>query len=695
MRKQNNYESMNNANIVLKTVLISLYHIGKLYGPALDNLARQYVELKKEKKACEKTNQTEKKIEYIKKQQEVMQEAKKIISPIEEMIANELMQKMELMLYEAPNQTEIVSFRSKKQWIVMILELAEQLDRKEKENRIQNFARKAPILENSYKNQLISTGFISLCLTISLNIFLNMGGIKEHAKTLGMHISECMEWIQEDIESTFETIEDFFGNEEILEVESYEVQFEKISNNKRLSSEEKIRQLLDLNATNYKNTFDAVLEIPDSSYEYKINAIIHSDLVDFRTIYNYLIENKKIPQEPKMKAIANSNRIAYQINFQYLLKDAGLKPSESIEYIVNSKHTYQEKFSFIFNEKSLNFDQKIWSTLLIKDVPFSIIFQDLITTNHKSVTQIIESIIKADIVPFETLFNTLLESKLVREEEFIEAFLSYQSAFHVTTRKDKINYILNTKIAEETKLNIFWEVLDFPTVTEKEKYILDYYEITDVHEFTNLYKKKEKELTIDEQRLLALYKKINEVKIDYIIEHYEMGSIQELYDTVGGVAAESDGTYDDCCGVTSTFFNRITDTKYALVGKNPYLQFIEPGQFAVYYYKTYQKYTQPKSKAYEQIFNTALQAFCDTLYMPYNENCYGEEKIKHDFIEFRSPTEKNFKAELQLTPRGNVYGVHKRGEVIHEDLFKNRDLLSEKDQEILNKGIIRERAVKK
>lgn len=50
MSRQNNHVLNDRTNIVVKAVLISLYRIGSIYGPALDNLARQYVELKKREK---------------------------------------------------------------------------------------------------------------------------------------------------------------------------------------------------------------------------------------------------------------------------------------------------------------------------------------------------------------------------------------------------------------------------------------------------------------------------------------------------------------------------------------------------------------------------------------------------------------------------------------------------------------------
>ena len=127
MSKQNNHVLNDRTNIVVKAVLISLYRIGSIYGPALDNLARQYVELKKEKKA---TNQKQNKIEYSKKQQEIIIEAQKIISPMERI-------------------TEIVPFQAKEQWILDILKAGEELLNKENEIRIKRFAKKAKKIENT------------------------------------------------------------------------------------------------------------------------------------------------------------------------------------------------------------------------------------------------------------------------------------------------------------------------------------------------------------------------------------------------------------------------------------------------------------------------------------------------------------------------------------------------------------------
>lgn len=695
-------EVLNNTNIVVKLVLYSLYNIGKLYGPALDHLTKQYTELKKEKKEEQKNPQQEEEI-YIKRQKEIMKEALEVLSspapkPKKELVIKRITQKpnfqnfntiaeileeklkplvseiekMEIILYETPEFMELVPYESREQCLLKIIGPGREAECKNK--------------SLDYKNGFLSTGFISFCVTLALNVYLNIGGINEFVKNRSMDISNS---IKEDIEDVVTSVETYFSFKEVETplMDRYKIQFAEIMQSS-VSIESKIDKLLRLNATNYQNTFQAILEIPNASYEYKIDKIMHSELTDYRNIYRYLIGKEDLPKRTVIQAILNSDIASYQTNLEFILNESGLKQYESMEYIVSSHHTYEELFSFIINEKSFTSKEKVWYSLMIKDTSLSTIFKDLVNSSGMTINQVMKDMVEADMISFTTLFDTFLDSKLVTEEEIMETLVSYHSTFNEVSLEDKIDWCLKTNLKEDTKIDTVWELLESYTLTEKEKFILDYYGITDYHDFINLYKKNPNKLTLDEIRLLALNEKVNLEKEKYIIEHYEMESPQQLYSTIGGVCAESDRTYDDCYGVSTVFWNRITDKKYAQIGKNPYLQYIEPGQFAVRYFGIDEDFIHPKDEYHRQIFNIGRQSFLNVFYMPYEEDIYGEEKIKHDFIEFRCRTEKNFPAELQITPRGNIYGIHKRGEVIYEDLYMARDLLSEKDKEILSKGLI-------
>ena len=744
MSRQNNHVLNDRTNIVVKAVLISLYRIGSIYGPALDNLARQYVELKKEKKA---TNQKQNKIEYNKKQQEIIIEAQKIISPMEGIMESVLAtkrneqkrnmqclnteftdfleeglkkiweeigkidfilceaasknEKMELVLYQTPNQTEIVPFQAKEQWILDILKAGEELLNKENEIRIKRFAKKAKKIENTPKKELFSTSFLSLCITIALNIFLNMGGVKNYAKEIGMEISDCLEWVQEDVEKFFENIENLFVTNEAkeeLSIEPYKIQVEEILNNQTLSLESKIDKILHLNATDYQNTFDSIIKIPYVSYDYKIDKILHSQITDYRNIYKYLIENEDLPQDTTINAIVNSDIANYQTNFYYLLKYSGLKQYESIEYIVHSNHTYEEKFSFITREESFTKKQKVWYAISIKGVSLKTIFKDLVNQKDLTLEQVIEDMIEADSIPFTTLFDTLLESKLVTTEEITKALISYKATFNEATIEEKTNWCFNTNFPEETKLDTFYQLLKTYNLTEKEQFILEYYGITDYHDFINLYKKKTNKLTLDEKRLLALNEKVNLEKETFVLEYF-FDSQTQLDDTIGGVAAEANWTYEDMYCVSSTFFNRVTDPEYSKKGTNPYLQLIAPRQFAVYYHGTYKDYAKPINESYAQKFNMARQAFLDRFYKHYKEEPMKvgiREDLDHDYLEFRSPTEVNFHGE-QFSKNGNVYGHHmQKGRiVIDERLIEIRDMLSEKEKKTLEKELVRYKTLEK
>lgn len=716
-----NHVMTNNTNIVLKAVLFSLYHIGKIYGPSLDNLAKGYVELKKERKTNHQKNDYHQ-VEYRQKQKEIMNEAAKIISPLEIIMREELetkkimqkpnveifnnstmkhleeclktllqeITKQEIILYEPTTKMEVTPFLSKEQFILETLERGNALIKKEQENRLKVFAKKTKTIENPYKNKMSTKGLISLCMTLALYIFLNIGGTKEYAQELGINIAEE---IKEDVNAILENIEQFFTAEELQTpvLDGYKIQFEKIINNKDLTPNIKIDEIIKLNATDYKTTFDTILEMPDLSYEYKIDKIIHSNRANIQAIYQYLIENEKVPQETKVNAILHSDITNYQMNFQYILKHSGLKQYECIEYIAHSKYSYEEKFSFITNYKDFTPEQKIRYSLLLKDAPFATIFEDLVTLEEVTVEQVIENTVASDLYSFKTIMDALVKCSRVSEEQFVNTLTSYTSDFHPVTLEEKIEYVLETNVLQENKkIDIFWNLLSSYTLTEKEQFIFDFYQITNYNDFINLYKIKPSKLTIDQQRLLMVHEKVNLEKEEFVIEHYEMESKNELYDVIGGVAAEANWTYEDMHSVSNVFFNRISDPNYySKIGKNPYLQFIEPHQFSVYFYKNYLDYVNPKSEAHAQKFMIAREAFLNMFSDPYREEEGVFVNLKHNYLEFRSPTEENFKG-VQVSRNGNVYGVPmKSARIIYDDLFERRDLLSEKDKEILEKGLIR------
>ena len=97
----------------------------------------------------------------------------------------------------------------------------------------------------------------------------------------------------------------------------------------------------------------------------------------------------------------------------------------------------------------------------------------------------------------------------LHEKSYRLALISYKATFNEATIEEKINWCFNTNFPEETKLDTFYQLLKTYNLTEKEQFILEYYGITDYHDFINLYKKKTNKLTLDEKRLLALNEKVN------------------------------------------------------------------------------------------------------------------------------------------------------------------------------------------
>lgn len=433
--------------------------------------------------------------------------------------------------------------------------------------------------------------------------------------------------------------------------------------------DDKIEQILHGDLTNTRNTFNFVLGIENASLEEKREAILHSGLADCTEIYDFLLSREELPFLQTMEAIVYS--------------DVG---------------TFEEKFDCIVSQKRLSSEQKIWFTLLIPNTPFEKVYQNLYQLPEVTEEQIIENTIRANIIPFTTLFNTVLNHNTLDSETIAYYIVSYNDNYNSVSIEEKFTYIQGIeRFDEEVKIDYGWEVLKGDTLeqfipgcyglTMSEKIILDYYGM-DFNDYLALYKISTEEQTIEQRIVFQLFEKINDVKKKYVLEHYFENENQFTVSNAI-IAAEGGDSYYDLYWVANTGFNRTIDKRYIKShGTSPYQQLIADGQFIVYETDKYEVYLYSNSiKAqYSEL------ALCNMFYA-------GYEGRAHDYTEFRSSYVdifSNNRAKDYTTGKkvsgGNRYGGRKLQEsdiVIHEDLVRNSETLEETTSEEMARVLLK------
>jgi len=182
----------------------------------------------------------------------------------------------------------------------------------------------------------------------------------------------------------------------------------------------------------------------------------------------------------------------------------------------------------------------------------------------------------------------------------------------------------------------------------------------------------EENLTEEEKIFLDLFDKVNTLRIDYVLETYQIENISQMCTAVAGIAAEGCEEYKDLYWVANTLFNRATHPYYSKKGINPYKQLISPGQFAVYISPTsgaYLKYLYPKKIAQAKKYELAKQAFLDMFVK-------GMDGIEHNYVEFRSWGTVSFSNNIAVKG-GNRYGIElsEKNRVIPDSLKKEEVLV--------------------
>lgn len=415
----------------------------------------------------------------------------------------------------------------------------------------------------------------------------------------------------------------------------------------------------------YHEQFDKILKENIPMY-IKLNRIIHFSNADYESIFSYILSINDLSIESKIKTIISSDITNLENISYFLFANSGLSQTETMEYILQySKATYEEKFELIQNGK-FTLEQKIWFSLLIPNSSFQTVFSDLITIDGLSKEILIEEIIKADLISFSDLFFTLFNSNVLTKEQCIYALSFYDAQFNSVTLEEKVNFIFQLEVFSiEEKIEIFWSLLTSYSLEDREDFILSYFNIN-FQDYISLLRKDNNQLTCEEQIVLQLFEKVNEEKEEYILNHYDFESKEQLDAVVAGVCAEGAWSYFDLYWVSNVFFNRITDPYYSQKGVNPYLQFVAPKQFAVYSQGSYKLYLLSSNSDYSKKFSLAKQAFYDMFYA-------GYDGIMHDYLSFRSWDTVDY-SNNYIVSGGNRYGssMNVSQRIFYDNLLENK-----------------------
>lgn len=418
-----------------------------------------------------------------------------------------------------------------------------------------------------------------------------------------------------------------------------------------------------------------------------MNVSLNEVQKDYKIQFYKILAQEGISMDTKLDEIISSE-ITSTINvfdFIFEMKNTELTLTDRMEKIANCTiATFEEKFDFISEKEELTNVQKIWYILLIPNVTYEKVYQSLLTLDGVTEEEIIENTIRADIVPFTTLFNTLLKQENLDKEKFAHYLDIYDANYNTVTLEEKFSYVQGIQqFSEEEKADCAWELLKgdlfkkiIPNscgLTESEQFILEFYGMN-FNDYLALYDISFENQTKEQQMVFRLFEIMFEAKAQYVTENYDFESESQYVDVIGGVAAEGDKNYYDLYYVSNDFFNRITDSRYVEAhGTNPYEQFIANKQFSVYADGSYKLYISSDHPAYIKQYVLAELAFCNMFYAAY-------EGIEHNWTEFRSSGTIEFSNNQAIDyitnctiTKGNRYGgrvMNESSRIIYDNLLK-------------------------
>lgn len=407
-----------------------------------------------------------------------------------------------------------------------------------------------------------------------------------------------------------------------------------------LSQDEKINEVLNLENVSYIDKFNFFINSGYFSLDEAIKIITNSKIVAEEEIFNYIIALPDLDIEGKIDYIINAKSTNYKELFDYILNNPDIPNFLGRELVAKTTLVpYREKFTY-FMQRDDSLYQKVWNVLQIPEVEFVQVFNDLLSYNNIKQEELIEAIMRTELVNFDTLFKNILNIKNISSKEISNYLVYFNNYFNDNyskiSLKEIVTYALDIKtFTTQDKVECFWGLLDGLTIEDKQQFILDYYNIDYVDDYIPLLVKDEVMLTKKEKMILDLFNNINKLKLDYVLSHYDFNNEEEFKAICAGCAAEGANSYKDMYWVANILFNRITHPSYSKKGTNPYAQFTAPCQFAVYLKDAYLLYLYPNDETHKKKNDIATQAALDMFYLGYNG-------IEHNYIEFRSWSETDF-----------------------------------------------------
>ncbi len=632
MKKENNTVVF----LTLNMIILSLVILNKNYKTVLEKFSKQYINLKKNNSIDSIRNGEAVQNRKLKVYHEILQKVEPVKKSIEDLEKRPILELLDCTILSKTVEDFLID-KLKEMQKMEIVEYHpfEYFLRDNEATNCMFVSNDISFLSSKANEKKIPKEFI---LSVAIIIYLNLWYGFIQNIDLNLLNTTIIEDIQEFIDDTIV------------------FRFPKSFNESQKNS---------LKEINYEEQFALFLQ-EDISINQKLDKIIHSGSTDSKNIFLYILSINDLSMESKINAILNSNLTSFEEVSHFLLLNSGLSQSENMEYIIQYQGaTYEEKFDFIKSEH-FTLKQKIWFTLLIPNTSFQNVFNDLLTIENITVDLLLEEIIKADVVSFESLFRVLLNNDTLTKEQLVQALVYYDASYNSITLEEKVNFIFEIQtFSDQEKTEIFWKLLASYSLKDRENFILNYYNI-DFQDYISILKKSDNQLTREEQMILQLYEKINEEKENYILENYAFESKEQLDAVVAGVSAEGAWSYYDLYWVSNVFFNRITDSYYSKKGINPYLQFIASKQFAVYENGSYRLYLNSSNSDYEKKFKLAKQAFYDMFYD-------GYDGIVHDFLSFRSWGTVDY-SDTYIVQGGNRYGGAMRvsQRILYENLLKNK-----------------------
>ena len=400
--------------------------------------------------------------------------------------------------------------------------------------------------------------------------------------------------------------------------------------------------------------------LKEFSLDEKEHFLLYSDA------YEIIKESTPYTTEEKVEAILTSGvPNERKWNRLFALDEITL---DQVMEIAMEFGTEEEILQFIVQTDRLTIEQKVWYALMLLNVPFETILDELLTIDNANQNQIIQNIIDSDMVSFETLFHAIIKLEGLTKEQLVDYLSFYHTDYHDISLEKSVCYLLEWSFSKEDKIDYIWALLDKYSLLEKKKFILEFYDITP-EEYKNIYWQSVEDLDENQQMAYGLLEKVYQEEALYILENYSFNSRAELDILVAGVAAEGANHYDDLYCVINVIFNRMTSRRYVEKGESPYLQFISEGQFAVYETGKYLMYLYPRNELYAQKYAVAQQAVYDMLFAAYNG-------IAHNYTQFRSWSTESF-SDVYIVKEGNRY----RYVMSESSRIQYENLLNEEIQE--------------